>query len=127
GLAGAARRYRRAILRRVAHRNHLDPAAWERHLVRAGFRVTGCHHYLPAAAVACWELLSDLTGGLAVLLAGGRRTPREVQRALRVDALRAPVLAGLTFAACAPFWLPLLLTGATRDGGAVLITAVKVR
>lgn len=82
GARGAAERYLRHLDRRLAHVGYLSPARWRELLAAHGLAVVEEVPYLSRRAVRCWEMLSNLTGGLAYLLAGGRRTPRQIQAGL---------------------------------------------
>lgn len=125
GFAAAAARYRRAILRRLAHRNNLTAAEWCRLLTRRGFRIDLCRPYLSGLGVALWEIPANLTGGLAVLLTGGRRSPRQIQRGLGIASLGSPIVAAAVFVLMLPLWLPLLLENIPRRGAAALVMATK--
>jgi SAM-dependent methyltransferase len=68
--------------RRTAHIHYLDREQWKALLARYSMRVEFCFGYLDKSECQRWETLSRWTGGLLYALAGGRKQPIELQRAL---------------------------------------------
>ena len=91
-LWGDRARYLDTVDRRCAHRRYWGEAQWRECLARHGLDVTQARPYLTAAQTQRWETLSRFTGGLLYSLAGGRKQPIEIQRALhlRRRGLRLP-------------------------------------
>jgi SAM-dependent methyltransferase len=88
--------YHRRLDERMSHVRYASPQEWTDALAGAGLRVARMHRYMPVRAVRLWERLSNLTGGLAFELFGGRRTPREIQHGLGIArSLPGPIAAGI--------------------------------
>lgn len=80
GAGELAERYVAALDRRVAHVNYLSADAWRERLRHHGLEMTVCEPYLSRRVIAVWETVANATGGLAYVVAGGRRTPRSMLR-----------------------------------------------
>jgi ubiquinone/menaquinone biosynthesis C-methylase UbiE len=80
---GAAdrRTYELAIDRRLAQLTYWSPAEWREALERVRMRIDGASYYMTVAELRRWELLSNLTAGIATKLLGAAR-PIEAQRRL---------------------------------------------
>lgn len=76
--------YRAAIDRRLAHRRYLTLDEWRATLGSAGLELKESSGYLTRAETRRWALISNLTGGLLVRVTGGKRSPIELQRELRL-------------------------------------------
>ncbi len=85
-----------SIDQRLQHHRYWSPDEWIRALRPLGFSSFAIHRYLPAAAVEAWERLSNLTGGLAFELFGGKTQTRRLQRRLGLGLLDSGTPAGLT-------------------------------
>ena len=85
-----------SIDRRLQHHRYWSPDEWLRALRPLGFSSFAIHRYLPAAAVEAWERLSNLTGGLAFELFGGRTQTRRLQRRLGLGLVDGATPAALT-------------------------------
>lgn len=112
-----ADRYVAHVDRRLAHRNYLGAREWAERLARHGLRVTAVHPYLGGAAVAAWEALSNATGGVASLLAGGRH-PRSVQQSMGLLRAEKPWVGDVAFALLSPLvaWTAWAEPRSTRAG-----------
>lgn len=85
-----------SIDQRLQHHRYWSPDEWVRALQPLGFSSFAMHRYLPAAAVEAWERLSNLTGGLAFELFGGKTQTRRLQRRLGLGLVDGATPAGLT-------------------------------
>ncbi len=94
-------RYLETVDRRCAHRRYWSEAQWRACLAPHGVEVARAVPYLTAPETQRWETLSRFTGGLLYSLAGGRKQPIEIQRALRLRrrGLRLPDWAAAPLAA----------------------------
>ena len=123
GADGAAGRYVRHIEARLRHVNVLSIDAWRSLLAAHGLTVTAARQYLPARALATWEVTSNATGGLAWWVAGGARSPRDLQAAMGI--LRGESRA-LGNAACAVM-APALLFASTGDDAVGACAYIEAR
>ncbi len=98
------------IDRRLRHVNLLTEEAWRERLASHGLAVTVARPYLSARVVDAWETLSNATGGVAYALAGGHKTPREIQDSVGLLRMERPWLGDLALGAM----LPVLLATATE-------------
>lgn len=85
-----------SIDQRLQHHRYWSPEEWVQALRPLGFSTFAIHRYLPAPAVEAWERLSNLTGGLAFELFGGKTQTRRLQRRLGLGLLDSATPAGLT-------------------------------
>jgi ubiquinone/menaquinone biosynthesis C-methylase UbiE len=94
--AGAFGRSREAYLsgldRRLAHLRYWSADCWTEHLERAGFELKQCRHYMTAAEVRRWELITNWTAGILYALFGKRKQPVEMQRMLGIRRLQYSTL-----------------------------------
>jgi SAM-dependent methyltransferase len=74
--------YRAAIDLRLAHRRYLTLDEWRASLGREGLELNDASGYMSPAETRRWALVSNLTGGLLLRIAGGNRSPLELQRKL---------------------------------------------
>ncbi|MDH3254371.1 MAG: methyltransferase domain-containing protein, partial [Acidobacteriota bacterium] len=97
GLRSTASRYLAHLDQRLAHLNYLSQEDWAHELERAGLKVERSSPYLTRWELAYWELLANMTGGLAYILAAGRKTPREIQQAFGVDRISSRLLSRIAY------------------------------
>jgi len=85
-----------SIDQRLQHHRYWSPDEWIQALRPLGFSNFATHRYLPAPAVEAWERLSNLTGGVAFELFGGKTQTRRLQRRLGLGLIDSGTPAGLT-------------------------------
>jgi len=125
GMRRIAQRYVDHLDARVAHVNYLSPAQWSELLVRHGFRTQTQVAYLSRRVIGWWETLSNMTGGAAYVLMGGRRTPREIQRSAGLLTAQPRRFGALSFMALLPVLLISAMEKQPSRAGAVYIEATR--
>jgi SAM-dependent methyltransferase len=118
--------YVRHLDERIAHVNYLSPAEWRERLARHGFQSETEVAYLSRRVIGWWETLSNLTGGLAYLLTGGRKSTRQIQRAAGLLRKERPWLGLPCFIAMLPVLLNTAAESRPRSAGALYVEAVKL-
>jgi SAM-dependent methyltransferase len=76
--------YEHALDERLAHLRYWTREEWGARLAEAGLVLVETHDYLPLKIVRRWEFLSRMTGGLLYAIAGKKKAPLQLQRALRM-------------------------------------------
>lgn len=77
--------YLRSIDARLVHQTYFGRTVWEPLLQDMGFADVRFLPFLTERQTQVWERLSNVTGGVAWGLTGGRRRPIEAQRSLGLD------------------------------------------
>ena len=80
--------YLKTVDHRIAHYHYLSRREWAELLARWSMKIEFCYGYLDKFECQRWESMSRATGGLLYTLAGGRRRPIELQRALGLRSLQ---------------------------------------
>lgn len=125
GMARQAERYRGALDRRLHHLHYLAGDDWADLLGRHGFEVRRRVPYLSARVCAWWEFLSNLTGGLAYHVGGGRRSPRDLQHRAGLALKPNGVLGLISLVLMLPILLSTAHGTSTTRWGALFLEAVK--
>ncbi len=126
GMGPLAERYVRHLDTRLAHVNYLSPAEWKERLARHGLRTEAQVAYLSRRAIGWWETLSNLTGGVAYLLARGRMTPRQIQRAAGILDSKRSWIGTLAYLAMLPVLVLTAMEAQPRNAGALYVEATKL-
>jgi SAM-dependent methyltransferase len=84
--------YRREIDRRLAHRHYLTVDGWRAELSAVALELVRSSYYMTVAETRRWALISNATAGFAVRIGGGRSSPIEIQRTLRLRGTTPPLL-----------------------------------
>jgi SAM-dependent methyltransferase len=124
GFERLAERYCAAMDRRLQHRNLLTADHWRDTLAAHGLETLEMLPYLTAHTIAVWELLSNLTGGLAWLVSGGVY-PRDIQRKTGMLRGRSAVAGAVTSILLFPA-LALASAGERDRTGALYVEARRV-
>ena len=113
------------IDKRLSHFNYLSIDEWDRMLMRYSLQIVQTNGYFNRVEMFGWEVLSNLTGGLAFLLTRKKSPPRMIQKKMGLLDVNLPWLGSITFSLLIPWLILCWAFRQSQQCGCFLVRAVK--
>jgi ubiquinone/menaquinone biosynthesis C-methylase UbiE len=117
--------YCQHIDKRLSHFNYLSRDEWNEMLRRYSLQIVQTNDYFSRIEIFGWELLSNLTGGLAFLLSRKKSSPRMIQKRMGLLSVNLQWLGSVTFSLLVPWLVLCWLLRQSQHCGCFLVRAIK--
>jgi len=114
------------IDKRLSHFNYLSIDEWNRMLTRYSLQIVQTNGYFNRIEMFGWELLSNLTGGLAFLLTRKKSSPRNIQKKVGLLDVDLPWLGSVILSLLIPWLILCWLFRRSQQCGCFLVKAIKI-